>query len=459
MLLMRCFSCHEPAPETITMPHFCVRCGYPMAQPSPYLDGGEETYLPLTDDQNCPPTACSISGGFLKACQQCGRLYKITAGECTTPRCGGSLVEPSEAFPTPEGPVDGTRTACWHGHFGSKMEPKMPKETDKLSALAFRYGVLVGVTSDAVFMFQPDQEGETRVGRVRLETPSSIRSLLLDDGYALVTTEKMTYRVSLSRAFDAHVEESITENCLRQAGGNGRWLRLVERSGQKSVLVVREWKSQMESMIDLPFAASGVTSLVDGKRILLATEQNGLVLIDPGSHQCETLATPQCRWIRAALVGETIVALGFRDTGRLTLLALTTGNQSLGQYDLPENYLPDFAWQGPQIYMTTPTAIATFLLAELSRQPQLAEMRHGEETQTPLLALYNDDSETRLLVRRKNGRTYRLYLVDPMTGSTTEVGFRQESEPLFCLTDTHFVVGAYEGHGVRLRTLTFLEGA
>jgi hypothetical protein len=459
---MRCFNCHEPAPAApaaLAAPHFCVKCGHPMAQPSPYLDGGEETYVPLTDDQNRPLTACLHSGGLFKTCRCCGRLYMLNADECETPRCSGPLAEPSAAFPISVGAFDGTHSAFWQGHFGDKLPPQMPQDTGKLSEIAFRYGILVGVTPDAVLLFQ-SRDGAWRRGmRVRLENPGPVRSLLLDDGYASICMDKTTYRVPLSRIDDPYVEESITESCLLQTSGQGRWVRLVERPGERSVLIVRDRKNPEEQEIELPFAASKVHAMVDGARLLLATEHDGLILVDLTTGRQEALPTPQRRWIRIAFVGDKIIALGYDDAARLTIIVTNMSGEAQGQYDLSENYLADFAWWEDHVYLATASTIATFQIGQISRQPEIIQLRSGEETQANLLALHDDENHVRLVVRRKEGNIHKLYLIDPATGNTTEIGGRYAANPLLSLAGSSFVVGAFEGGGVKLRNFTFSEGA
>lgn len=457
---MRCFYCHEPSPSELTLPRFCVRCGHPMAQPSPYLDGGEETYLALTDDKNQPPSSCAHSGGLLKACRQCGRLTELTAERCSTKDCTGPLVEPVAAFPSPDGSLDGTRTAQWRGVFSNQeLKPKTALTMDRFSALAFRYGILVGVTPDSVTLLQPDGDGWKKRGRVRLENPTAIRSLLLEDGYAYVTAEKMTYRVPLSNA-DPYVEESITEACRLQANNAGRWVRLIEQPGGRWVLKVRDRSGEAERTIDVPPEYGSVNALALDEQIVLATAK-ALVLVNPQTGKAERLTTPPCEWRRVAIVGEKIVAFGYRETKMPVLAALTTGNEKIGERDLSDNYLADFAWQDDILYLATKTKLARFQLNQITRDPVLTDLSENQDTLPRLLAIRDSENQTRLLIRRRsgNGNAQNLFLVDPATGIPTAVGGMQISESLFCLADSRIVLGAYEGAGLALRTLKFSEGA
>ena len=454
---MRCFNCHEPSTPDLTLPRFCVRCGHPMAQPSPYLDGGAETYLALTDENNRPPSVCSHSGGLLKACRQCGRLYDLTADQCQTANCTGPIVESVPAFPTPDGPMDGTRAVHWPGRFGSRLEVKSVVGTERLNLLAFRYGLLVGVAPDAVLLYQQDGDGWRRRERIRIENASPIRSLLLEDGCAYITSEKKTLRILLSGVTEASIEESITESCWLQTHCKGSWVRLVERTGDRCALLVRGQVGEREQTIELPFAAPQVAAMVADKQIVLATAKAGLILVDPQTERIETLATPPCRWVRIAITAETIVALGYRDTGKPVLIALSTRNEVLGQRDLDENFNADFTWQNEFLYLATESALARFRLSQISRQPDRVDLSRGEETQSRLLILRDIDGKVRVLMRRKQEAIHRLYLVDPESGDSIAVGGMQSSSPLFCPADSRIVLGIYEGDGLKLRTLTFPE--
>src|SRR5205823_5032696 len=138
---------------------------------------------------------------LLKSCDRCGRLHRLEDTLCRTRHCPGALIESSEAFPSAFGPLDGTRAVRCRGKFVTRTDTLLSaQDVDMWQQMAFRYGLLVGVSGRSLTSYRWDSTQWKRRGQPLSLTSAEelrLKSLQLDEGRAFILTETNALVVSL----------------------------------------------------------------------------------------------------------------------------------------------------------------------------------------------------------------------------------------------------------------------
>jgi hypothetical protein len=472
---MRCFACQTVVPREAQEANFCVACGRPLSQFCPYeveADGrplADAMRQPLCDEEGRAVASCNGCGGLYKSCARCHRLHELSRVVCRTPGCGGALREPIEPFASTYGPLDGTRSVVWNGGFGRSTLVGQPQDVEALQALAFRYGLLIGVSSRNLICWDWDGTGWHRRGLAPLVSSGELRigSLVVEQGLACIVAEDRALSFSLTNGISR--EDERPGRFTHQTLGPSGWLLAGDQDLtriDRATGVARE--------IPMPPRAGAVQDVAEtADRIYLATSGGMVLTLDTVSGEMsEPFSRSRHRWARIAASEGTPIVLGYDEAdaaGRLTLLTLDAVGQTLvSQRTLEAGTLGDLAWAGRKLYLARRTMqgeslIETYEVGQLTQSPTSVSLPAGMQTLPGLLALRRggDDAPPtcRLILRWADGTSLQFQLVNPESGRLTNIGpyLSVAGPPLLCAADTRLVIAAREGQGTRLRTYLLEE--
>lgn len=484
---MQCFSCRTPVPDSVEQgsANFCIACGRPLTQLCPYeardpagIGGKGIQRLPLCDDMGRATAACSSCGGLFKGCDVCLRLYPLEAERCITEGCSGALHEPIPAYPSPAGPLNGTRTVPFSDALDGKANQVAYPAVDELQALAYRYGRLIGASQRYLLCWSWDGQQWRQQGLHPLDAnrETAIHSLQVEQGRAFLLGKDFVQVYSLVGGLSRvlHQEGSY----LLQAVGVRWWLRATEQN----TLILTDGYSWQEHTVHLPADAGQISSLVVDGDFYIATTNGGLFRLNPDTDQLTSFAVPASRWVRIAIQKGQLAALGYNpdnSDNRMTLLLLTLDTQAiLAQRPVEPGCLADFAWSGNHIYMARQrgyeqSLIETYNTLHLTRSPQSVALSAGMMTQPGLLALTTDPNGaagTRLLLHRTDVSDTQIVLVNPATGAVNPIGpilAKQQPRtvetvdgmpaegPLLCIADNQLLIASRDRGLTQIRTFAF----
>lgn len=461
MSLCYCPACDAQVPEEAKEARFCVNCGLPVSQICPYEERSDpkSTRLMLRLENRRPPAVCSdpICGGLLKSCERCGRLHRLEDTVCRTPRCPGALRESSEAFASGSGPLEGTRAVTCRGKFVTRAETLLnAQDVEMWQQMAYRYGLLVGVTGRSLSAYRWDGAQWKRRGQPLALSNEELRprSLLLDEGRAFILTDTNALIVSLDTLM---LERTETEDCILQAKGGPLWGRIGADSAGRSLLLLTNCHTWQTRRIVLPCAANTVTDMVIGDAVTIATRVGTLLSVAPDANEAEEIAMIPGAWQRLALTPDRLIALGSDEAHRSVLLGIPKTGQKEGPYTQAEGYLPDLIAQEERLYLYKETTICACRTDQLSQRPAVKNLPAGQENQTGGFVISDSTGDHRLLLRRvEGGGRHYLYLVNAL-GELTQIGHLMLSAPLVCVADSRLVVACREGIAMKLRTYALGE--
>jgi hypothetical protein len=462
---MKCRKCDTEVPRDAGKARFCVSCGRPVSQVCPY-HCGEDVLLPLWP----PPACCSACGGLIKACSICLRLYPLQTASCESAGCPGALLEPAEPFPVP----DGTRAARWRGGLHTPTEPLDVQTMDEVQHLAYRYGLLVAATRyNLVSMIWNgatwEQRGLAAYGTVGA---AEVLALGLEEGRAYLMAKDRAALFSLVGIMGKGAV--LSGQFAGQSVGRRWWARLENDTGLQvdGVTQPGSWN------IALDFPITNVRDIAQEESIYLAAEHasgGGVYAAHPMTSRTHDLApmsarpkelpfSEECAWLRVAVANDRVLALGRNPDGSVTLATCAVDGQAhraqapLEAFD--DQYIPDFAWVGDCVYVPRRRGLDTYDVRQLTRAPEhRVSLPAGEDTLPGILALVGPHGETRVILRRRNNAFQQFYLVNPVSGTISEIRpwIPAAETPLLCVADERIVVATRRDGRTTLRTYEIRE--
>lgn len=453
--MIKCANCECEAPKEVDTPRFCVRCGRPMAQPSPYdTDPQSEQVLMFRNEDGRAPAFCRLTGGLLRACPSCGRLYRILETQCS--QCVVDLVEPATSFPSRSGSLDGSKSAAISGAFATNLAFAGTIDTEQFAAIAYRYGILVGASRNNLCTYTFDDG----LWRQRTAHPmncnaTAIKDLILDDGAAFVVAQGPTRNSDAVMVFDLNgfgevsPRERISQTCVMLRRGPAGEVRLTESSGSR-VLHYRMGRDPFAALPQVSDAAS-IQDIAVGTHIALAFRDRPLSLLATDSGMLTPLPSPAADWVQLAYRGDVITGIGRTADGGLTLCSVTDSGTPVETRNIDTNYLGMFAWAGDKVFWTTVNKVTMAPIK--GGQPKTADLAAGEET-TDLLAISDQSGGIRLVVRRKSQYGDNLYVYEPTTGLNLPINVVLQAAPpaLTALAETKLLIWMQDGNRSKLHT-------
>lgn len=466
---MICPFCKELLPDQLSEAHYCVYCGRPVAQVCPYEDEQDGTLVALIAANGKAPTSCSHCQNLFRACHVCFRLHRLDDIECNTKGCTykGSrtlLREPSNAFSSPLGSLDGSHTVHW-GALPKGQPQVVAQDGEGFYSLLYRYGMLIGLSPQDLVVLSWDGRWNVQ-SRAPLGMVNSNSTMIVDNGNAYIA---LPTRVCVARL---GTQVSLTprqwsETCLRQVKSHGKWVRLCDNGSGNALLKIVDCQSweEREVALSLPNAAIRDMAVDTDQAVWIAAGEQGLHRLDFGTFSLEQMRGPldQTNCVRVAVTSSGIVVLALPRQGAGTLALLSLGNQPelLGHYQLTGSYLEDFACDGHQVYLVQNTAIQRFALEALSQHPQTVPLRQGgAEVDPGFMLLSNEDASQQamlthhLLMRRVTGggKFIQPCLVSPDTAAQQNIGYDVGPNPIWCVADQRIVIATMEHNVQKLRT-------
>lgn len=451
--IMHCRKCLTRVPKEAEKARFCVECGSPVAQPCPYEDA-QAPWLQVRATNDSPLTECPHCRNILLACDTCGRLYALNAQVCRTPRCKGQLIEPGASFPSPLGPLDGSRSTPWPTDFKPFQGDPTLFNTAPLQALACRYGRLVGISDAALYVWSW-QGGNWQQQEVRAlpVPPISGSSLLLENGQVSVLLQGRAETYSLS---GLSVDRTVPGAFSRQAMSRRWWI-----GQEKDSLQVIDVETGASRSLPLPPEMGTVTDLhltssVDSETVILAGDKS-LVLLDPVSGESRTLVPPgTAQWIQTGLGNGHLFALGFAPNGDLTFCRVSLAGIE-ATHTFPGEMLGAFALSGAEALFVNDgqSRVEVVGLDQLTRASRSVSLPGTTDIGPDFQALQSRDGKTLLLLRLKTPSSSKFMLLDTASGATVAVPGAFGGTSLFCIADARLVIAAVDGGSAKLRTYQF----
>lgn len=452
-----CLRCNTPIPDSVDNARFCVGCGWPVSQPCPY---GCVQILSMRDGSNMPPATCGRCGGFLTYCTSCGRLHRIDEELCSTPDCNTRLKETTEAFASPAGPLDGTHCVTWPSRLSGRTYEVSASRVDELKFIAYRHGVLVGLSDRSLAIYCWDENGQ-EWNRKRMVAFSGAgltlaRSLLIEDGRAFILSDDVARVVDLAAGIVVYEHPG---SFLRQTKIGHWWAMLSKVQARLHLSIVDcDYLGGDVRLIELPEGISDVAELIAGDReIVLGARTGELIRIDPKTGDFHRWEVPKHRWARIAVSRGRVIAAGFVSDGKLALFGLSNDG-SVESHGIITGEVVDFAYAGEQVYLMGKHRLAIFCEQLLSETQPEIRLSGGQSTRPGAFALHDRSGKWWLLLRRSDSSNHELHLIDAASGAVTTIGERLSEEPLVCTADSRIVVGSRESDGMTLRTYAIREG-
>jgi len=328
----------------------------------------------------------------------------------------------------------------------------------EVDQLAYRYGVLVTASGRNLTTYLWDgKQWQMRHRPAPLSSTAgtSVRSLILDDGFAFVLATEGWYVIALD---NVQIRHQRPEPCSFQAKRGTWWVRIKKGdSPEQSILVIMNCATWTEIPVVLPVPLADVTDMVMGDVIYVASSNGDIFVVDPATGQCDTkeLFVP---WRRLALQDRRVIMLGSNQNGQTVLGALAENGQMEGPFHHSERLLTDMAVVNDEVYIGGENQIAQYRASILSQKPSVNTLPQNEQTQKDFIALRDQTGSVRLVLYRKDEQKGHLYLYDPIHGSTTPIGSLLQKPPQFCMADKHLVVALREA-STKLNTYVLGEEA
>lgn len=454
---MTCVKCGTPKPEGVDRPRFCTICGNPVSQICPYEGTNSDTWLPLKDDTGHALSACPVCNQLFKSCADCGRLHKLDEDSCKTPWCDGKLIEPSGTFPCSDGSLCGSRICNWSGPSSSNIKPVAAQDIPRLQKIAYRYGLLIGVSNAMLLTYKWDNNNWRTMGSVPLANTGNdnIRSLMVENGRAFILTDNRTYITSVS---PPALEQSISEQGIMQSIANKVWARVISNNQNMSQLIVTDLTTWDSKSVDLDIPPADITCLqIFAKKIIIGAQNNSLLQFDLDDGVLQAFTDDRLRWVRLAAKDNKLLAMGYDDNRRLILITSLANGFIDGTRIFESDVLADFAWSGDNVYVATPSSIMELNIYQLSQNPTIRSNTGVHQTQPGISAIEYSDGNRSIMLHRSSGAISYLFLVDPVSGSQLPVLGAMQGRPLVCIADSRLVLVMHETNNTKLRTLVFEE--
>lgn len=309
--MLRCYVSREH--ESPGDASYCTACGVPLRQDCPY-DSSHR--IRVKDDAGNSPRNCSECLRLLRACDDCGRLYRLTDRQCVTGRHPGRPLPPLVSdWPTYGG--DSQRTGsrwlrrAWDPELqGALAWPEDVCLSGANAALVSAFGNLYLAVDRKLMLVQPDAKQGTWKN-VQLSSPlrPGGGALLAGEGliFTLQTRHAAAYAADHLTAPRVAVEGSFAHHAL----DGERWLVYGTPDGQQQprllLLPIRDLNNAVEirgsegqTLVGPPVMCQGVLYWPGEGGRLYRLDGEQLAHIDTLNGEIVALAAPPER-DRAAL--------------------------------------------------------------------------------------------------------------------------------------------------------------
>ncbi|MGI6296940.1 MAG: hypothetical protein ACOX3G_12770 [Armatimonadota bacterium] len=454
-----CPHCDQSLPEEVPGAVFCVWCGKRVAQICPYQESEPDAVVPIADANGHWQASCPLCGHPFKACPICGRLYKLDERNCLNPGCSASLIEPSSAFPSDRGSLDGTNSARWSGVFGHSIRPVAAltcKEDIRL--IAYRYGQLVAVSPKTLLSFRWDGQNWHRVSTVLLPQVPGFepRSLILDDGHAFVLGDRRAIAISL---MDDAVYKDYEGIFVRQAKDEKHWLVIRSIAGLRTEILAVDTTAWTESVFSLDLRAQEITDAVAANGLHLATEGRGVLSLSLDSGEARfAQELSGCRCTRIASSSGRLISVGYDSEQQLRIWSFGGPDDNHASRLLGQDAIAEFSVLEENLYVACRAGVLRFELGAITRNPERVDLSTGASTEPDMLAITDGSGDSRLLLKRSSPGRTETCLINPSTGAVSSVATTAMA-PILCVADSRLVVASREGAEVKLRTYAFQEAS
>jgi len=478
---MECLACRRTMPPVIREPNFCFGCGRPLRQYCPACGTTSRIRLPLYNGgagARRPTSSCYSCNNLFKACSTCFRLHTLDAVRCLTSGCTGTLQEPIRPFPSPLGPLNGTRNVDWPGRFQLPRDEN-PRQIERIQLMAFRYGLLIaaGRTDIRTYEWSGTRWEQHSIQVYPGNRALTARGLIVQQGRIFLLAQEGTMVYSLAGNLLLAYEDSRVY--LQQAVGPDWWARL-DADGNITLQRGEAWEGEEVELPRLAGKPICMTTDATGSRVYVGTDAGQLLKIDPYSdqrpYQTQTIYDTQgaYRWNNLAVVNGFVALLG-RATNNLydpnraqalqpALAIINTEGQMLqGPRDLPAGTLSDFAWAGNRLYIgreqeqdaarARGSFIDIYNTQTLTQNPETRTLDAATRTLAGIMAFTNQDGDIRLLLQRKGNPAQKYVMFDPNSGTRADISSPTDESQLACLADSRLVIARHRNMSTFLDTL------
>lgn len=426
--MQQCFHCKTVLPSKSQVPNmnFCTSCGKPLTQYCPYEWQGKghppvhEKVMRLSpkESDGRPTAFCPKCKGLFLACSVCHRLYCLDESRCRTKDakgnpCKGTLQEASDAFPSPTGPLDGTRTVTWNKEFPTINRELQQGATYRLGddawqAMVYRYGLLFGVSPHSITSLRRQDDGWAPHQSHPLLNLGSIepRGLIVAHGHVFVLGTHHALLFALERDIVPQFDFPLEGNFEKHLVTANEWI-ITTADGSLLVCPFRTMHSaqEAEEML-LPADYGHITDLcADDDAVYFVTDRGRLVRFSPNAENVADRFTPlhsgHVRWQRIAARGGRLVAIGrsletaahLSENAQARLICLDTQDINNGEMcSINPTSVMDFLWTDNSILIPArnehnESVIETYTITEFSRGPQTRPVPNTRPIQPGMLLL------------------------------------------------------------------------
>lgn len=457
---MKCFECGLDSPYSDA--RFCVSCGKPLAQLSPYLPLSEAKLIPLRDEKGHQPRRCLYTDKPLKTCPACGRLRTLQPKSC---KCGNLLVESGNPFPSSAGSLDGTRVVRWPRDWSDSpvgqlsIPPPPAMNLLEIRDLTYRYGWVMALSERSLMLLDPHPDDPHRLNTNSTlsfqGTPGPALDMLVDNGRAFVRCK------GASVVFELPDDQEILipGESIRQAKSDAWWVRIVKINPQQCDIKIHRcdralqqrpdytisWSIKAEEVHDLVVRES-----VNNQPEIFVAAKAGLFRWTPELSQLENAPIPPADWTRVAATPAGIVATGYDSQRIPQIMVWEPGGQQQGPFPMDRDCLADFAVSGETVLVPCRQGYVLYQLQQLSQTGEVIRMLNSQDTEEGPLLLQDSRDQVRALLVRKDRFGKFLYLT--IRGFDVQIGGTQGlHRPLLCVADGRILVCGKRGSGSELQ--------
>lgn len=371
--------------------------------------------------------------------------------------CYEKLAEPSSAFPSNNGSLDGAHAAIWGGTFGNRLAPIASLACrDDIRLLAYRYGLLVAVSPQTLLTFRWDGHNWTKNGvAVPFPDPHGFEpgSLILDDGYAFIIGNNRAFAVSIT---DSAVFKDFPGVYACQTKDERHWVALhASEDGRTEVLVVDTtlWE---EDYFTIDLNINEITGAVLRNGLHISTDGHGVFTLDIDTGATNSYPElSDCRCIRIASLNDRLLTIGY-DSARQLCLWSINGTSVNAIPLLYQNVVAEFSASPNNIFVACVAGILPFERDMLTRNLNMVNLPENADTKPDMLAISDNAGNSRLLLKRSSPGRIETNLVNPQTGAVDAIA-ATPNMPILCVADSKLVIASREGPEMKVRTYIFQE--
>jgi hypothetical protein len=492
---MKCFQCFAEA--AFEGARFCVQCGKPLMQASPYAP---QVLLPLCRANGLPPNICPETKRPLLSCKKCGRLHSLSAITCSWDKCGQSLSEASIPFPSGDGSLDGRRQVQFPESF-PEVTPRLQSipiaeraVVESTLAMAYRYGWLATLTTSGLCL-RPDDSITSNPIFISFHNIPALKTsltptdglrhgsrLIIDNGRAYILFGEYSLVADLPSGLAL---PPLLESPIRQAKSPYWWARAVNGTEGLEIRLlstdeVLRGSNELKVRMNVPptDVADLLIREISGQNnsadVYIATMSHGLFrwCIRNGVATTHALSLPLptqelsriSAWNQPAHLEhghsseETLLVAGFdkNRNAQLMLMPTTTGNASV-IIPLGTGASADFAEADGIVYVPHKEGFLICRDLRPGGQPEMVRLRAGAETVGPPMVLKDKNGEHRLLLHRRDSFGQSLILTT-LRGGTSELGGTFGAfVPLVCSVNGKIIAYVQDGTANILRMFQYAQ--